>query len=405
MKFRVTIRKEGKPDDIRTVEAPTRFAVYEAVRGEGGTVVSIEEQGRFSLTALARYNISIGTGVSRLEVIRTAKNLSAMLSAGLSLARALSIIERQSSNKNLRAVTAKLSEAIKQGSSFHKALALHTDIFPEIFVAMARAGEESGSLTQSLSIAALQMERSEELVRKIRGAMIYPAIVIIAVIIVAVLMLMYVVPTLTKTFESLGTEVPFATRAIVALSNVVTANGLVTLSALALFVFGGILFVRSRTGSRIVTAVALRTPMIGELVRETYSARAARTLSSLLAASVPVLEALSITKGVVHAHVFAKVIEEAETHVRKGEPLSASFAAHTELYPILMSDMLAVGEETGQVAEMLKQIAEFYEADVAEKTKDLSTIIEPVLMLFIGGVVGVFAVSMIAPIYQLSSAL
>ena len=117
------------------------------------------------------------------------------------------------------------------------------------------------------------------------------------------------------------------------------------------------------------------------------------------------LEALSITKEVVHAEVFAKVVEEAEEHVKKGEPLSTSFSEHTKLYPILMSDMLAVGEETGKVADMLKQIAEFYEEDVAEKTKDLSTIIEPILMLLIGTFVGIFAVSMIAPIYQLSSAI
>ena len=158
-------------------------------------------------------------------------------------------------------------------------------------------------------------------------------------------------------------------------------------------------------GSAIVLWVALRLPVIGELVRETYTARAARTLSSLLSSGVPVLDALSITKEVVHADAFAKVVAEAEEHVKKGELLSASFATHTKLYPILMSDMLAVGEETGKVAEMLKQIAEFYEQDVAEKTKDLSTIIEPVLMLFIGVVVGIFAVSMIAPIYQLSSAI
>ncbi len=119
---------------------------------------------------------------------------------------------------------------------------------------------------------------------------------------------------------------------------------------------------------------------------------------------MPVLDALSITKEVVHARAFAKVIEEAEARIKKGEPLSTSFAENTKLYPILMGDMLSVGEETGKVAEMLKQIAEFYESDVAEKTKDLSTIIEPVLMLIIGAVVGVFAVSMIAPIYSLSSA-
>jgi type IV pilus assembly protein PilC len=167
---------------------------------------------------------------------------------------------------------------------------------------------------------------------------------------------------------------------------------------------GGIAFVRSKLGSRVVLAIALHLPVIGELVRETYTARASRTLSSLLSAGVPVLDALSITKEVVHAKVYAEVVEEAEVRVKKGEPLSASFAEHTRLYPILMSEMLAVGEETGNVAQMLKQIAEFYEQDVAEKTKDLSTIIEPVLMIFIGIFVGVFAVSMIAPIYSLSSA-
>ncbi len=176
------------------------------------------------------------------------------------------------------------------------------------------------------------------------------------------------------------------------------------LIGLVALVMGGAVFVRSRTGSRIVLAGALHVPVVKELVRETYAARAARTLSSLLSSGVPVLEALAITRDVVHADVFANVVAEAEERVKKGELLSAAFAEHTKLYPILMSDMLAVGEETGKVAEMLKQIAEFYEEDVSEKTKDLSTIIEPVLMLLIGTFVGIFAVSMIAPIYSLSSA-
>jgi type IV pilus assembly protein PilC len=403
MRFRVTIRKEGVPDATSIVEATSRFAVYEQVRGEGGTVISIVERKKFKFDLFSRFNITIGTGIKRTEIIRVAKNLAAMLNAGLSISRALSVIERQSSNKYLKAVATGLSESVREGSSFHEALALYPAIFPEIFVAMVRAGEESGSLVESLNVVALQMERSEELVRKIKGAMIYPAIVISVVILVGILMLIYVVPTLTNTFSSLGVQVPLATRIIVGLSDFMVANvGLVFLM-LAAIVAGGIAFVRSAFGSRLVTAVALHLPVVGELVRETYTARASRTLSSLLSSSVPVLDALSITKEVVHAPVFATVISEAEEHVRKGELLSVSFAEHTKLYPILMSDMLAVGEETGKVAEMLKQIAEFYEEDVAQKTKDLSTIIEPVLMIVIGIFVGIFAVSMIAPIYQLSS--
>ncbi len=405
MKYRVTIRRQGAADETRTIEAPTRFAIYDTVRDEGGTVIAIDETSGFSFKSLLNYSITIGSGVKRAEVIRMNKNLSAMLAAGLSLARALSVIERQTSNARLKQIVAGISDSIKKGSSFHEALAAYPNVFSTLMVAMVRAGEESGSLTDSLNVVALQMERSEELVRKIRGAMIYPAIVISAVIIVGILMLIYVVPTLTATFTALKVQLPLATRVIVALSDFMVAHVLLVALTIAALIFGGIAFVRSSAGGRIVTAVALKLPVIGELVQETYAARAARTLASLLSSSVPVLDALSIARDVVHAEAFAAVIDEAQEHVKKGEPLSASFAAHDKLYPILMSDMLAVGEETGNLAEMLKQIAEFYETDVAEKTKDLSTIIEPVLMLIIGTFVGIFAVSMIAPIYQLSSAI
>ena len=404
MRFKTTIRKEGSLDETRMIEANSRFDIYDQIQSEGGSVISIKEQRGINLEMLSRFNISIGTGIKRAEIIRTAKNLSTMLSAGLSISRALSVIERQSSNKHLRVVVTGLAESVKKGSSLHEALSQYPRVFPDIFVAMVRAGEESGSLADSLTVVALQMERSEELVRKVRGAMIYPAIVITVIGIVGVLMLIYVVPTLTSTFTSLGVQVPLATRIIVALSNFMVANVLFVLTMLVVLIVGGIIFVRSRVGSRIVLAIALHLPVVGELVRETYAARASRTLSSLLAAGVPVLDALSITKEVVHAEAYAAVVGEAEIRVKKGELLSASFSENTHLYPILMSDMLAVGEETGKVAEMLKQIAEFYESDVAEKTKDLSTIIEPALMIIIGVFVGIFAVSMIAPIYQLSSA-
>ena len=403
MKFRTTIRKEGATDEERVIEASSRFAVYDLVQKEGGMVTRlVEESGAFALPAWLF--ISFGSGVKRAEVSRMMKNLSAMLGAGLSLSRALSVIERQSDNKNLKKVVAGLADSVNKGSSFHEALAAYPKVFSGLLVAMAKAGEESGSLAESLSAVGIQMERSEELIQKIRGAMIYPSIVITAVLIVAVLMLIYVVPTLTSTFTQLGVQVPLATRIIVALSNFLVGNIMLVLASLVIIVVGGTIFVRSKRGGNIVLAIALHLPVVNELIRETYAARAARTLSSLLASGVPVLEALSITKEVVGSSVFARVIEEAETHVRKGELLSVAFAEHEKLYPILMSDMLAVGEETGNVTDMLKQVAEFYEADVAEKTKDLSTIIEPVLMLIIGAGVGVFAVSMIAPIYSLSSA-
>lgn len=403
MKFRATIQKEGLPEEVRVVEASSRFAVYEEIQKEGGFVSKLTEVGG-SFAIPKWLSISFGTGIKRTEIIRMTRNLSAMLGAGLSLSRALSVVERQSGNKYLKTIAISLSESIKQGSSFNEALALYPKVFPKLFAAMAKAGEESGSLSEALTVVGVQMEHSEELIRKIKGAMIYPAIVISAVIVVGILMLIYVVPTLTSTFTQLGVEVPLSTQIIVGVSNFMVSHVTIVFLGLLALVVGSIAFIRSRFGGGIVLAFALRLPVINELVRETYTARAARTLSSLLSSGVPVLDALSITKEVVGDNVFAVVIEEAEEHVKKGELLSVAFATHTKLYPILMSDMLTVGEETGKVAEMLKQIAEFYEENVGAQTKDFSTIIEPVLMLLIGTVVGIFAVSMIAPIYSLSSA-
>lgn len=404
MKYRVSIRKQGSAPEERVVEADSRFAVYDQVQKEGGTVTQIADA-RGAWQRPAWLDISIGSPVKRAVIIRTAKNIAAMLSAGLSLSRALSIVERQSGNKRLTAVVVGLEDAIRKGSSFHDALAKYPRVFSGLFAAMARAGEESGTLADSLLMVALQMERTEELSKKVKGAMIYPIIVIIAIIIVAVLMLLFVVPTLTATFTSLGVKLPLATRVIVGVSTFMVSNVVLVVAGLLALAVGAVALVKSARGKDIITTVALRVPVIGELVRETYAARASRTLSSLLSSGVPVLEALAITHETIRASAFAAVVAEAGERVKKGDPLSAAFAEHPKLYPIQMSDMIAVGEETGQVAQMLKQIAELYETDVGEKTKDLSTIIEPILMLLIGAMVGVFAVSIIAPIYSLSSAI
>jgi type IV pilus assembly protein PilC len=405
MKFHVTIRKEDNSEETMVIEAENRFKVYEEVRGKGGTVTAIKEVSPWWGGGVKSFNVNIiGSGVKAAQVMRMTKNLSAMLSAGLPLSRALSVMERQSRGR-FKDVMHRILDEIAKGQSFHAALATFPDIFSSLLIAMVKAGEESGSLADSLAIVGTQMEQSMELTRKIRGAMIYPAIVLTAILIVAVLMLIFVVPTLTKTFKDLKVPVPLATQIIASLSDFMAANAILVLAGLVAFIFGVILFVRSKPGKSILLRIALYLPVIGELARETFAARAARTLSSLLSSGVPLLNGLAITEEVVGAPQFAVVIAEAKEKVRKGEPLSTSFAEHPKLYPLLMSDMLSVGEETGKMSEMLQQVAIFYETDISQRTKDLSTIIEPMLMLLVGAMVGVFAVAMIAPIYSISNAI
>ncbi len=406
MKFKVLIKKLDGTEEKQMVDAPSRFAVYGEVEKEGSKVISMEEAtgsvGGFSIMSLA--GITLGK-IKTEERITFTKNLSAMLSAGLTLSRALNVIERQSSNKMLKKIVADLQEKIRSGTSFHEALEMHRNVFPKLFTAMTKAGEEGGTLSETLKAVAKQMDRSETLTKKVKGAMIYPSIIVIAIFIIGALMLMFVVPTLAATFGSLGAKLPLSTQIILGMSNFMTKHILIVLAGTMLVVASGTFFFRRTAGQKLLLFAAMHMPVIGDLVKETFSARAARTLASLLTSGVEMLTALSITREVVGENVFGAVVVEAEVRVRKGEALSAAFTDHPKLYPLFFADMVSVGEETGKVAEMLGQIADYYETDVEDRTKDLSTIIEPLLMLFIGLFVGVFAISMIAPIYSLSSSI
>ena len=406
MKFQVTMRDSEGKDTTSAMDVPNRFTVYEQVEKQGKTVVSITEAGGGGFTMPAWAKLTMTSGKIKIdELITFTKNLAAMLSAGLTLARALSVIERQATNKAVKKISQDLSESVKAGTPLHEALAAHPKIFPALYIAMTKAGEESGTLAGSLQVVAKQMERSHTLAKKIRGAMIYPGIIVFAIIVISILMLIFVVPTLASTFGQLGAKLPFATQMILNASNFITGDLPLFLVCVIIFIGGVYFFARSKAGGTTLMWAALHMPVVRTLVRETYSARAARSLASLLSSGVEMLTAITISRDIVGNPKFSVVLTEAEALVRKGEPLSKAFENHADLYPVFFADMVSVGEETGKVSDMLAQIAEYYEADVEEQTKDLSTIIEPVLMLLIGLVVGVFAVAMIAPIYSISSAI
>lgn len=400
-KFSYTAEKAGGEVYKGVAQARDRFEVYEIVRKEGGRIISLEESSGKGVFSLAYWNSKIST-VPEYEKILFARNLGAMLGAGLSLARALAVIERQTKNAKLVSVVAELSSAVRRGETLHSALGHFPTVFPKLFVAMTRAGEEGGQLASSLQVVSDQMERMYVLKKKIRGALLYPMIIVIAIIGIGIFMMINVVPTLAQTFEEMDAELPASTRAIISVSNFLVEYTLVAAS-LVVIIFGGIYgFVRTELGSRLKDFLFLHIPIIGPIVKEVNAARTSRTLASLLSAGVDVLTALDIVADVVQNSYFKKVIIQAKEGVGKGESLSAAFVRAENLYPAFVGEMMSVGEETGQLTEMMKKLAVFYEDEVDRKTKDMSTIIEPFLMVAIGGAVGFFAVAMISPIYQLS---
>lgn len=407
-KYNYKVMKKDGTIEESTTEAPDRFAVYKQVQKEGQIVVSVTEVGAnknySKMFNMESINAKIGR-VKTAEKIIFTRNVSAMLEAGLTLSRALDVMERQTNNAKLREVLSTINGHVKKGNPFYEGLEKYPKVFPPIFVAMMRAGEESGSLATSLKMVGEQMDKSYMLKKKVKGAMLYPAIIIVAMIIITILMLMFVVPTLAQTFTDLNAELPTSTKAIIGASDFLAANSILSLTVIFIVVAFFVYAFRTKQGKRAYEWTILHLPIIGTLVKEVNSARTARTFSSLLSSGVDILGALSITNNVVQNSYFKEILSKAEKEIEKGEPISKVFIENIDLYPVLFGEIIAVGEETGKLSDMLEQIAVFYEREVDQKTKDMSTIIEPFLMVLIGLGVGFFAVSMISPIYSLSGAI
>lgn len=382
-------------------EASDRFELYDIVRKEGARIISLDESSGGGWLTMEKLN-SFFARITEYEKILFARNLGAMLGAGLALARALSVMERQTKNAKLSIVVSSIAGDVRRGETLHAALAKYPKVFPALMIAMVRAGEEGGDLAASLQVVSDQMERMYALKKKIRGALIYPCIILVVIVGIGILMMIEVVPTLAQTFGELNAELPRSTQIVIGISNFLVNHTALALGSIA----GGIalLFALAKTaaGKKGFDFLFLRLPVIGGVVREVNAARTSRTLASLLSSGVDVITALDIVGEVVQNTYFRVVIKDAAAGVGSGQPLSAAFVRREDLYPAFVGEMMAVGEETGQVADMLKKLALFYEDEVDRKTKDMSTIIEPFLMVFIGATVGFFAVSMITPIYQLS---
>lgn len=389
----------------QTVTADDRYAVYDVARNNGHTVTSVTEQKGFSLHFdMAAINAKLGK-VKQDELVMVTRNLGSMLVAGLTVTRALSVIERQSSNAKLKQIIHEVIEHINKGDPFFESLKAYPAVFDDLYVSMIRAGEESGNLSESLKTLAIQMERATTLKKKIKGAMMYPSIVITVMFIIGVLMMIFVLPAITGIFKQMGTDLPATTRVLIATSDFLVAHTIVAVASMVGFVVGMGYALKSKPGKTATSWLVTRLPVIGTMAKETNAARTARTLSSLLNSGVDVIHALEITEEVVQNVFYKRIIKTARERVEKGTALSETFIERSDLYPILVGEMILVGEETGAISTMLGELAIFYETEVERKTKDLSTIIEPLLMVVIGAGVGFFALALIAPIYSIGDSM
>jgi type IV pilus assembly protein PilC len=402
MEFIYTAQDSKKNVITATIDGSDKFSVAHTLREQGLFPISVKEKVSNSTTS----NFMSGSSLFKKKVtlqekIVFANNLAGMLSAGLTLYRSLEVLKKQNKNSTFDEVLQGLLSMINQGGTLSDGLSKYPKIFSTLFISMVRAGEESGNLSSTLSEVSSSLGKTYALNLKVKSALMYPSVIISAMGLIGILMLIFVVPTITKVFTDSNVTLPITTQFIVNISGFASNHPFYFVGSIGLIVGLFIFLFKAKSLIPISDKLVLKLPGIGLIVKEVNSARTARTLSSLLTSGVDMIKAIGITKDVLQNMYYKQVMEKAGTIIQKGETLSSVFKSETELYPVMLGEMVAVGEETGALTTMLTNVADYYEKEVDEKTKNLSTIIEPVLMVFIGAAVGFFAIAIISPIYSL----
>lgn len=343
--------------------------------------------------------------VAEDEKIFFTQNLGVMLKSGLSASRALRTLTLQSGNPKFQRALARLTRAVEKGQPIATAMEAYPKIFSPIFVNMIRAGEKAGQLEKVLKELTDQLKRSHELRAKVKGAMMYPMVVMIAMALIGAGMLIFVIPKLLAIFEEVNAELPLPTRVLIAISNGINEHILLYGPVFVLAV-GGLLYAARRgPGQKIWHALILRMPVISKIAVKINLAKVARTLGSLMATDMPVVDSLKLTGGVVSNVHYRATLVAIAGQVEKGKTMSSELANFGKLYPPIAVQMIQVGEETGEIGSILIQLAEFYEEDVKQTMESLPTIIEPIMILVLGGAVGGMAIAVIMPMFSLANAM
>ncbi len=334
------------------------------------------------------------------EKMTFTRNLSVMVSSGLTVTRAINNLGLQTKNKTFQKILQSVNDDLQEGKTLSEGLGKYPTVFNELYVNMVYVGEVSGNLEQVLDILALQLEKENDLSSKVRGALIYPAVIVVAMVGIGILMLVYILPKITGVFKDMDVKLPATTQAIMALSDFLRGHAILSITIVVVSVVGVKMFAGTKVGKRFFDFVFLHLPIVGNIIIKVNCARFARIYSSLLKSGVSVVNALSIVSKTLSNVYYRDALAEGIAEVQKGVDLSKVIARYENIFPLLVSQIISVGEETGKTETVLQRLAEFYEEEVSQITKNMSSIIEPILMLFIGGGVGFFAVAMLQPMYS-----
>jgi type IV pilus assembly protein PilC len=396
--FKATDLKGGQLHG--TLEADTKQAVTDQLRSRGLIVLEIAEK-----KSLKDLNFNVWERVTLSDLAIVSRQLATMVSSGMTILRALFVLEEQVENRRLKETLIAVRKDVEAGLPLSDALARHPKVFNPLFVSMTRAGEVGGALEASLVRIADQLEKEDALRRQVRSAMVYPAVVVTVAFIVMIVLVIYIVPVFANVLQQYGTsasgkQLPAITQATVDVSHAMTGYFWAFALGIGAVIYAFIYWKRSAWGRPQWDLLRLKIPFkIGDIVQKVSIARWARTFASLSSAGVPLLEALDITGKTAGNLVVQAVMQDVIASVKRGGSISEPLAK-SPIFPSMVSHMISVGEASGELDFMLAKVADFYEERVAASIKALTSIIEPVMIVFIGGMVGFIVIAMYLPLFK-----
>lgn len=397
---------DGK-NETGTIEAKDDHNLAQILREKNLVLTSFQvpDEKNIKKSPLINKLKGIFNRVSLVEKLMFTRHLGVMIGSGFSLHRALETMVKQTDNPGFKKIINDLVTRVKRGESFADALASHPKVFNNFYASMVRVGEKGGNLQEVLKILAQYLKKEHDFVSKVRGAMIYPAVIVAAMLIIGVIMMVAVLPKIMSMFKEIKVDLPFTTRIVMAISDFMSENFVIGIVVIAVLVFAAIKFAKTSKGKKLIGSVLIKTPFINKLIQKMNCARFSRSFSSLMSSGVSMVESLTITSQTLDNYFYSKSLMEMTEGIKKGKSLHELMQGYEEIYPVLVSQMIAIGEETGELSDIVNRLADFYEEEVTNITNNLTSIIEPVLMIIIGAVVGFFAVSMVQPMYSMMNAL
>ena len=399
-KFRYKAKDTNGKTVMGFVEAASDMAAAKLLRNRGFIVIDLKPSYENLFSIFSRFTKRVTSG----DVTNFTRQMSTMINAGLPITESLVILRTQSKPSFSSLVTQILAD-VEGGESLSNSLSKFPKVFSPTYIALVKAGETGGVLDKILLRLADNMERSQEFKGKVKSALVYPIIIVIGMLVVSAIMMIFVIPRMTDLYTQFDAELPFTTKILISTSNFSQKFWPLILLSVVVGIFLIKAYAKTKSGRNKIDSLLLNIPLIWSLNRQVILTELTRTLSLMVGSGVAILDGLKITRDVIRNSVIAEAMDDVSLNVAKGFPIAYSFAKHAEAFPFILPQMIAVGEETGKMDEVLSKVSHVFETESEQKLKALTAAIEPIIMIFLGIGVGFLVISVIMPIYNLTTTL